>query len=546
MFASSQEKIFGQIEERFYQFYMDLAEITKAVADDETVQAYLTDTGSDPVEAQRITYEMQQQVEKTKILEYDNMTLLFIGMNGRSYMYSYGDLISLPFAAIYEFPVTKEAGANPGQLICKYMEHGFTDTMKNEPVVAVCRAIQNKDGYVIGYVYLVLKETEIRGFYDYFISGTSDIVVFNQKKEVISTNNERYLSNGSDALRNLQDIAAEAKESHIYQTVREEDGECIMYLIQQFTNTDFVIAGTVNAERTFYEKYNLVRNIVLAVVIAAVNILFVFILVSRQTRPIYRLAKSMREQKQRDFGEYVKVEGTDEIRELSQTYNEMITDLHRYIDKVVETEQAKRTVELHALQMQINPHYIYNTLASIKWLIMQGCASDSAAAIDAFIALLRNTISNADEFITVRQEGENLRNYVKINQIRYGGRVNVEFYIQETCMDAKIPKMSLQPFIENAFFHAFPNGRRGNINVFVQQRGGRLSVEIADDGVGMTKQRLDSMRSKEQKQEHFTGIGVHNVDERLKLIYGMEYGVRIESERDCGTSVVVEIPFALV
>ena len=113
--------------------------------------------------------------------------------------------------------------------------------------------------------------------------------------------------------------------------------------------------------------------------------------------------------------------------------------------------------------MQINPHYIYNTLAGIKWLILQGDGGKAAATLDAFIALLRNTISNADEFITIRQEEQNLRNYVQISQVRYGNKIQVEFYIQDCCMEAKIPKLLLQPFIENAFFHAFPCGQRGGV-----------------------------------------------------------------------------------
>lgn len=442
------------------------------------------------------------------------------------------------------FSESVQARETPGSLICKYMSTGFTSTMERQPVVTFCQAVWDH-GSVIGYVYLVMKESEVRSFYDYFLTGYSDIVILNQENEVISTNNERYLTPGDESLAHLLDIVAEAKESRIYHTRREEKGERMNYLVQQFRNTDFIIAGTVNVERTFYETYNLTKNIAMAGVIAVGIILMVFVFVRRQTLPIYRLVNSMQEQKRRDFSGRVLVEGTDEIRELSQTYNDMILDLNRHIKKVVETERAKRTVELHALQMQINPHYIYNTLASIKWLIMQGNSRNSVETIDAFIALLRNTISNADEFITVRQEEENLRNYVKINQTRYGSKVHVEFYIEEECMEAEIPKLSLQPFIENAFFHAFPNERRGTINVLIHRRENLLHIEIADDGIGMTKERLDSMMSGGRKKEHFTGIGIQNIDERLKLIYGSRYGVQMDSQEDCGTTVSIEIPLQM-
>ena len=165
----------------------------------------------------------------------------------------------------------------------------------------------------------------------------------------------------------------------------------------------------------------------------------------------------------------VKVEGTQEIRELSATYNDMLGELDNYIQKLMQVEKSKREAEIHSLQMQINPHYIYNTLASVKWLIWQGDKEKSVQVIDAFIQLLRNTISNKNEFITLKEEIENLKNYVLINQIRYGNQVNVDFYVTPDCEEQKVPKLILQPFVENAFFHAFPQGEKG-LSLFLYAR----------------------------------------------------------------------------
>lgn len=550
MFASSQEKIFGQIEERFYKLYQSLAEIANAVADDPAVQAYLTEEQMEGAKGQQQTYQMQKQIRQTKIRQYPNIKLFLAGTGGRSYIYSYGDIVSVPFTELLEYPVTREARAHPGQLVCKYMASGFTDMMKNVPVIAACRTIPGGSDEAAGYLWLMIKESEIRAFYNCFLTGISDIVVLNQAGEVISTNNPRYLKKGDEDLLRLLDIVAKAREDRIYTTREYRNGKPVCYLVQQFVNSDFVIAGTVNARQTFYEAYGLYRNILMAVLAAIAMIIPVFILVRRQTRPVHRLVHSMREQKQHNFTGYVPVEGTVEIRELSRTYNEMITDLKLYIDKVVQTEQAKRTAELHALEMQIHPHYIYNTLAAIKWLILQGDSRQSAGVLDAFIELLRNTVSNADAFITIRQEEKNLRNYVRIIEARYGNRVQAGFYIQQECMEAKIPKLALQPFLENAFFHAFPNGQRGIINVLVRRNGQRICIEIEDDGTGMSKETMDNMLSDAdgggRQKGHGTGIGIRNVDERLKLLYGPAYGVQIDSKQGCGTTVRVEIPYERV
>lgn len=191
--------------------------------------------------------------------------------------------------------------------------------------------------------------------------------------------------------------------------------------------------------------------------------------------------------------------------------------------------------------MQINPHYIYNTLASIKWLIWQKNTEKSIEIMDAFIQLLRNTISNTDEYISLEQEIENLNNYILINNTRYGDRIKVEFYVSKQVKKYKIPKMILQPFIENAFFHAFPSNETGYIQVFMREKENQMQIEIIDDGVGMEQTQTQGGWM-EQKKEHFSGIGMNNVDERLKLLFGQEYGVKIKSSKEEGTTVIVTIP----
>lgn len=147
----------------------------------------------------------------------------------------------------------------------------------------------------------------------------------------------------------------------------------------------------------------------------------------QQTKPLSALVYAMKHSKETQFEKHVPVEGTYEIQELSQTYNTMVDEINRYIDQLINVEKEKRKAEIHALQMKINPHYIYNTLATVKWLIWQQNVEKSTQVIDAFIMLLRNVISNSDEFVTVEQEIDNLKNYALINQARYGEDIQVVF-----------------------------------------------------------------------------------------------------------------------
>lgn len=232
------------------------------------------------------------------------------------------------------------------------------------------------------------------------------------------------------------------------------------------------------------------------------------------------------------------VEGTTEVQELASTYNYMLDDLKHYVEELVQTQKKQQQAEISALQMQINPHYIYNTLASIKWLVYQNDTPKTVRTIDAFISLLRNTISNSDEFISVSQEMINIQNYILINQTRYGDSIQIEYYISRTCEACLLPKMILQPFIENTFFHAYPEGRCGTIQIVVKQEGSKLTIQIIDDGIGMTREKVLKIMNEKTKKEHYSGIGVHNVQERLKLLYGDDYGIHIISEKK---STMVEI-----
>ena len=246
-----------------------------------------------------------------------------------------------------------------------------------------------------------------------------------------------------------------------------------------------------------------------------------------------------------NFSQYVEISGNGEIQELAKAYNQMLDDINHYVDSIIEIQKQKRQAEINALQMQINPHYIYNTLTSIKWLIMQGDTIKSVKAIDAFIPLLRNTISNSKEYITVSEEIENLKNYIYINHIRYGEKIKTEFFVGlNDPEEFVIPKMILQPFIENAFFHAFPQGQNGNILVCIREKKERLVIEIIDDGVGMEPEKVGELENnKEQhKGEHFSGIGINNIRDRLNLIYEDNYSLDIKSTPGEGTTITVELP----
>lgn len=401
-------------------------------------------------------------------------------------------------------------------------------------VKALC-FLESKEPY--GLVFITIKEEDFEKFYKFFTSDAAEFYLIDSSGEVISSNDKEVIGR-----REEKDYLAEAAEAGVLRYQTKEDGRLLTVLNTDMPYFACRAYGVIDNGKALDKLYNAPQILLICAVIGAAVMVITLLVVRQTTRPLSVMVRKMSGAIDKDLKEHMDITGSEEVQELARTYNRMLDDLNSYITKLMEIQKEKRKAEISALQMQINPHYIYNTLASIKWLIYEGDTEKSTRTIDAFIMLLRNTISNSDEFITVGQEIENLKNYVLINNTRYGDRIKAEYFVAPGCQNCMILKLILQPFVENAFFHGFPSEMPGHIQVFAERDGSNLRIQIVDDGVGMDQGRLNDLKGKRTKTEHFTGIGVNNVDDRLKLVYGAEYGISIDSTINEGTTVTIIFP----
>lgn len=542
-FSASQQKAFKQIDNDFYEFFSLITDVATRASTSWAVHEYLTAENQEPEEEMKTIYYMQDHMNETRLDEHSELNVMLVGFNGKSHFLNSARR-EIPLDEILKGKAAKKAIANPDKLICEYEESGYTDNQKNSPVLVMAKVLSyGETNQYDGIIFISIKESEFENIYEYFTSDTNDIIILNQDEEVVSSNERGYLTGEKQEKLEFILTKVEMEDNALEEVKDKSRGNVEMYLTQKIQGTNFRMLGIIDPNVAFQQQYNMKNNILLTLVITILISFFIFVFIRQQTRPLSKLADKMRLVQKGNMQEYVQIEGTEEIQELSKTYNTMLQRINQYIEEKLKIQEEKRNAEIHALQMQINPHYMYNTLASIKWLIWQGDAAKSTAVIDAFISLLRNTISNTDEFVSVEQEIENLRNYTLINQTRYGDAVDVEFYVSESCKECLVPKLILQPFVENAFFHAFPKGMSGEISVFVKEERHYLRFDIVDDGVGMGTETLSALRNKTtKKSEHFTGIGINNVDDRIKLIYGMDYGINIVSEKEKGTTITILLP----
>lgn len=537
-YKDSQKKIFDQVNDEIYDFHSQIVKTINTVSSHRAFRSYFGEEDIDGDILFKDIYEVNKQVKELMSSNKYDISLLIVGVNGQTYLNT-EELLTMNGDELLKFDITTNALKNNKSITYKYLDHGITASTKNGPVIIISKALNLRDEKPYGVINFIIKEKTFQKFYDYFTLKINDIVLLDENNIVISSNKKNNL--GQEQLE-FKDTINELIE--IKQLNKSYENNRNTIFIQRLPYCNLTICGTVDNNKALEKMYD-IKGIAFICALITVGVLVcVFLIVRQMTRPLYLLTEKMSKVKNGNFNEYIEVRGPEEIKELSSTYNYMIKDTNKYVNELMKVQKEKRKAEINALQMQINPHYIYNTLSSIKWLIWQGSKEKAISAIDAFINMLRNTISKTDEFVTVEEEIENLKNYVLINNIRFGDRIKVEYFVMTDCYECLIPKLILQPFIENSFFHAFPSEEEGDIQVFIKEIDqDKIKIEICDNGIGINDEKIDRIvKGNEDKNRYFSGIGINNVDSRIKLIYGTDYGISIKSKLNIGTTISIVIP----
>ena len=259
-------------------------------------------------------------------------------------------------------------------------------------------------------------------------------------------------------------------------------------------------------------------------------------------RPLRGLAAAMESfEKDADHFTYRPVGGTREVQELSASFSHMVGRIQQLMVTVRQEEVNLRKTELKALQAQINPHFLYNTLDSIAWMCEQGQNADAVRMVHALARLFRISISKGHELIPIAREIEHAESYLQIQKYRYKNRFTYHFEVDPGCLDYLCNKITLQPIIENAINHGLDlMVEEGHITVQVWPDGQDILFRVRDDGVGMTPEQVAAILNKGPSDR--TGIGIKNVNDRLKIYFGKQYGLRIDSVPDEGTCVEIRMP----
>ena len=327
-------------------------------------------------------------------------------------------------------------------------------------------------------------------------------------------------------------------------TAGKGDDEKI-YALSHSETTGWTIVGCMNMSELLKNSRK-ARSIYMLVALGLIAIALVISseIARNITFPIQKLRDSMKRVQKGDFSAAeIEVYSDNEIGSLTRSFNVMTHKIQDLMAQNIQEQEQKRKIELKALQSQINPHFLYNTLDSIIWMA-EGKKNEEVVLMTASLArLLRQSISIENELVTIGQEIEYVRSYLTIQKMRYKDKLEFEINVDPRITHAQIIRLVLQPIVENAIYHGLKyKESKGMLKVHGYELGERIIIDITDDGVGMDEETLKHIYDKHKVNYHSNGVGVYNVQQRLVLYYGKEYGIIYHSEKGKGTTATVVIP----
>ena len=327
-----------------------------------------------------------------------------------------------------------------------------------------------------------------------------------------------------------------------------EDGDyaddTVIYCLASVEGSDWRAVGVSYVDELVNRNVNdMIRlSCLLAVVVLGAALRTSWLLCRFLGRPRRGLASAMESfESDADHFAHKPVGGTREVQELSDSFEHMVLRIQELMTTVREEEINLRKTELKALQAQINPHFLYNTLDSIAWMCEQGRNADAVRMVHALARLFRISISRGHELIPIAKEIEHAESYLQIQMYRYKNQFTYDFDVDPDCLGYYCNKITLQPIIENSINHGLDlMVDEGRIDVLVRQDGDDIVFSVRDNGVGMSEEQIEAIMQHGPTDR--TGIGIKNVNDRLKIYFGKSYGLHITSEPDIGTCVEIRMP----
>lgn len=519
--------------------YIDYMEnIAYLISSNEDVQDYLFDEKIDNEGRYRILNQLQTILDSRS----DIRNVGIISKNGRMLINDGSKSVNQDLDLnTQEWYATALEKPNGPILTSSHVQHIISG--ERPWVITLSRGIRDRSGSgeKEGVFFIDLNYSAISELCDQSTVGTKGYAfILDAKGNIVYHPQQQQLYNELQT-ENISLIMDTDEDTVL--TGTGNDGK--LYSISRSEKTGWTVVDCTNVKELLSKSRQAQSVYVLtAIILVIVALLFSRFMARSITLPIQKLRDSMKKVQEGDFSvSDVVVDSKNEIGSLTKSFDVMTHRIHELMEQNVHEQEEKRKSELKALQSQINPHFLYNTLDSIIWMA-EGKKNEEVVLMTASLArLLRQSISNEDEVVPIANEVEYARGYLTIQKMRYKDKLKFQIEVDSSILYIPLIKLVLQPIIENAIYHGLKyKESKGLLIVKGFMKDGNAVLQVIDDGVGMDEETLAHIYDKHKVNYHSNGVGVYNVQKRLKLYYGEDYGITYTSELGKGTTATITIP----
>lgn len=424
--------------------------------------------------------------------------------------------------------ILRVAAAHPGELVIQ-SDRDYTE--EDGILLRAARAIQDGEDNTVGYLVIGMRSENFERILGSLYGGQDGVCILNRFWENVYSTGIAEKKEIAGVLRNLaltgETVPESYQDNNLYITEIGETGFYSVYMRREAFTEDII--------RAMY------RVTILMTLVSLVLCIGVAVTLSGNlTRPVSRMKNAMQQVQEGNLDVRIETDRQDEFGRLAENFNTMTVELKDYMECQVRQQRELDEANIAMMQAQLNPHFLYNTLDTMKWVAKANGIQELAVMATKLAKILRTSITK-EQFIPLREELELVESYVEIQKIRFHNRFSYQTCVAEELLDCMVPKLMIQPIVENALLHGLAERKDGHITVTGTRREEELWIEVQDDGCGISPEIREQLnrRSLKRPEGH---IGFGNVDTIIRLNYGEAYGLKAEAPETGGTRVTMVIP----
>lgn len=538
-----------QVNNNFDTTYQQLTNKLMSIGTNETIQAVLKKTVDRSFE-ERI--DDDDAVSKIIAKEVSGITdiesLWIFSYNGEIYRLR-GTSNSLTsqylFTSTSWFKTMKKLNKKTLMLPTHEQMDLITEGGKKKVVTYINEIMDVDTNKSIGYIMLEMNVSSFsKNLKDVAHDTLSELIIIDDNKTVIYHTKSEYIS--SQFRTDYVSRIMEEKTGNFIETTDEQQK---LIAFDTSSKTGWTVISIVPTDVLFSKIYSFEIVLIYTFLLCLLFAVIIALLMSKTlTEPISRLQSTMKQAETGDFSVAMEITSNDEIGQLGRSFNNMLEKVNSLIKRVYQTEIARKEAQLNALQAQINPHFLYNTLQIMDIMAEDKEAYEISKACQALSKIFRYSIQRGRETVTLREELQHVKNYILIQNLRLGDKLVVIYDVAESTLDLEIIKLIIQPLVENSIVHGIESSdKKCVIKISVRLQEDNLIITVEDTGVGMDEEELFDIKESLSEEREDTskkqgGIALKNVNSRIKLYYSDRYGLSIQSKKSRGTKITIVLP----